>query len=297
MDALRTPDDRFADLPGYPFAPHYVDIPDGDGGTLRVHHLDEGRPRRAGRAPAPRRAVVELPLPPHDPGARRRRAPGRRARPRRLRSLRQAGRAHRLHLRPPRRLAQRPRVRRPRPAATSPSSARTGAGCSACGSSPRSPTASPRVVAANTFLPTGDGKPGDAFLAWQKFSQEVPEMPDRAPSSTAAAPPTSPARSSPPTTPRSRTRPTRRAPGSSRCSCPPRPTTPSRRANRAAWEVLAAFDRPFLCAFSDEDPITAGNERHLISRIAGAAGPAPHDHRGRRPLPPGGPRPRSWPRS
>ena len=48
MDALRTPDDRFADLPGYPFEPHYVDIPDGDGGTLRVHHLDEGdRTRRS----------------------------------------------------------------------------------------------------------------------------------------------------------------------------------------------------------------------------------------------------------
>ena len=30
---LRTPDERFADLPGYPFAPHYVDVPDGDGGN------------------------------------------------------------------------------------------------------------------------------------------------------------------------------------------------------------------------------------------------------------------------
>jgi len=44
MDALRTPDDRFADLPGYPFEPRYAEIPDGDGGTLRVHHLDEGDP-------------------------------------------------------------------------------------------------------------------------------------------------------------------------------------------------------------------------------------------------------------
>ena len=33
MDTLRTPDDRFADLPGYPFEPHYVDIPDGEGGS------------------------------------------------------------------------------------------------------------------------------------------------------------------------------------------------------------------------------------------------------------------------
>ncbi len=44
MDALRTPDERFADLPGFPFQPHYVEVPSGDGGTLRVHYLDEGPP-------------------------------------------------------------------------------------------------------------------------------------------------------------------------------------------------------------------------------------------------------------
>ncbi len=38
MKALRTPDECFADLPGYPFAPHYFE---GAGG-LRMHHLDEG---------------------------------------------------------------------------------------------------------------------------------------------------------------------------------------------------------------------------------------------------------------
>jgi len=39
MDLLRTPDERFADLPGYAFAPHYHTI---DG--IRVHYVDEGRP-------------------------------------------------------------------------------------------------------------------------------------------------------------------------------------------------------------------------------------------------------------
>jgi haloalkane dehalogenase len=34
-----------------------------------------------------------------------------------------------------------------------------------------------RIVAANTFLPTGDIPPGEAFLRWQKFSQEMPELP------------------------------------------------------------------------------------------------------------------------
>ncbi|MBP9931183.1 MAG: tRNA adenosine(34) deaminase TadA [Rhodoferax sp.] len=44
-DALRTPDDRFADLPGYPWQPHYLsDLPALAG--LRLHYLDEG-PRDA----------------------------------------------------------------------------------------------------------------------------------------------------------------------------------------------------------------------------------------------------------
>jgi haloalkane dehalogenase len=38
MDIYRTPDDRFQDLPGYPFAPHYAEI-----GGMRMHYLDEGR--------------------------------------------------------------------------------------------------------------------------------------------------------------------------------------------------------------------------------------------------------------
>lgn len=42
-DALRTPEARFADLPGYPWAPHYVsDLPALAG--LRLHYLDEGPP-------------------------------------------------------------------------------------------------------------------------------------------------------------------------------------------------------------------------------------------------------------
>jgi haloalkane dehalogenase len=37
MDVFRTPDERFANLPGYPYEPHYVEV---DG--LRLHHIDEG---------------------------------------------------------------------------------------------------------------------------------------------------------------------------------------------------------------------------------------------------------------
>lgn len=42
MQYLRTPDERFENLEDYPFQPHYLQIADGEGGELRVHYLDEG---------------------------------------------------------------------------------------------------------------------------------------------------------------------------------------------------------------------------------------------------------------
>jgi haloalkane dehalogenase len=37
VEIMRTPDERFDSLPGYPFAPHYAEV---DG--LRIHYLDDG---------------------------------------------------------------------------------------------------------------------------------------------------------------------------------------------------------------------------------------------------------------
>lgn len=37
MDAFRTPDERFENLPGYDFTPHYADV-----NGLRMHYVDEG---------------------------------------------------------------------------------------------------------------------------------------------------------------------------------------------------------------------------------------------------------------
>ncbi len=42
MEFVRTPEDRFTALEGYPFEPKYVSVDDGDGGQLRMHYLDEG---------------------------------------------------------------------------------------------------------------------------------------------------------------------------------------------------------------------------------------------------------------
>ncbi len=41
MQVLRTPDERFVDLPGFPFSPRYVDDLPGYAG-IRIHYLDEG---------------------------------------------------------------------------------------------------------------------------------------------------------------------------------------------------------------------------------------------------------------
>lgn len=46
MQVLRTPDERFANLEGYDFAPHYAIVTDDDGTALRIHYVDEG-PRDA----------------------------------------------------------------------------------------------------------------------------------------------------------------------------------------------------------------------------------------------------------
>ncbi|MEV1244136.1 haloalkane dehalogenase [Nonomuraea sp. NPDC050022] len=52
------------------------------------------------------------------------------------------------------------------------------------------------------------------------------------------------------------------------------PDDPAAPANRAAWQVLTTLDRPFLVAFSDGDPITGGMGPILKKSMAGAAGRA-----------------------
>jgi haloalkane dehalogenase len=42
MQVLRTPDDRFAPLPGYAFEPHYADVVADGLEPIRMHYLDEG---------------------------------------------------------------------------------------------------------------------------------------------------------------------------------------------------------------------------------------------------------------
>ena len=47
MNVIRTPDERFENLPGFAFEPHYLQVPDAKFDSLRMHYVDEG-PRDTG---------------------------------------------------------------------------------------------------------------------------------------------------------------------------------------------------------------------------------------------------------
>jgi haloalkane dehalogenase len=131
-----------------------------------------------------------------------------------------------------------------------------------------------RVVAANTFLPTGDDRPPDAFFAWRSFSQTVPEMPIGKIVAGACKRPVAPevvAAYDAPFPDETFKAGARAFP----MLVPVTTDDPATEPNRAAWKGLERFDRPFLTAFSDGDPITRGGDKQLHRRIPGTKG-QPH---------------------
>ncbi len=53
---------------------------------------------------------------------------------------------------------------------------------------------------------------------------------------------------------------------------PTSPDDPAAAANRRAWDALTRWDKPFLCAFGDGDPITGGMAPILRRAVPGAHG-------------------------
>jgi haloalkane dehalogenase len=262
MEILRTPDERFHDLPGYPFAPHYVEV-----GGLRMHYVDEG----AGRP------VLLLHGEPSWSYLYRKMIPliasaGLRAIAPDLvgfgRSDKPAAREDYSYQRHMDWLTAFVAALDLRDATL------VGQDWGGLLGLRLAAEQAPRfagIVAANTGLPTGDQKPPDAFFAWQAFSQSVPVLPVGGIVSrgctTTLAPEVVAAYEAP--------FPDERYKAGARqfpLLVPTRPDDPASEANRAAWEVLKRWDKPFLTAFSDKDPITRGGERVLQKLIPGAAG-------------------------
>lgn len=50
---------------------------------------------------------------------------------------------------------------------------------------------------------------------------------------------------------------------------PTLPTSPSFEAQGKAWEFFSTFEKPFLCAFADNDPVTAGLDAQFKERVPG----------------------------
>ena len=131
-----------------------------------------------------------------------------------------------------------------------------------------------RVVTSNTMLPTGDHSPGDAFLQWQKFSQETPVFPVGqivSKGSVTDLPEAVIAAYDAPFPDESYKEGARQFP----TLVPIAPDNPESQANRVAWKVLMGFQKPWLCTFGDSDPITAAAAPVIQKLIPGCQG-QPH---------------------
>jgi haloalkane dehalogenase len=274
MEILRTPDERFEGLEAYEFSPQYVEVPAGEGGAgLRVHYLDEG-PREATEtvlllhgepswsylyrtmvpvlADAGLRVVV-----PDLVGFGRSDKPAERADYSYARHVEwmRAALFDELDLSGLTLVGQ------------------DWGGLVGLRLVAEHPERFRQVVAANTGLPTGDFDMGPAFLAWQHYSQEDPEFPVGrivAGGCKTALSPRVVAAYDAPFPDQSYKAGARQFP----MLVPCRPDDPASEPNRRAWEVLKGFGKPFLCAFSDGDPITRGADRAFLDLVPGTRGQA-----------------------
>lgn len=273
METLRTPDARFENLPGFPFAPHYAEIPDGEGGALRVHYLDEGR-----REAAPvllmhgepswcflyRKTIQILVQAGHRVIAPDLVGFGRSDKPASPTDYTYARHVAwmRVALLDALALGDLTLVGQDwgaliglRLVAEHPDRFR-------------------RVAVANGFLPTGDETLPEAFFRWQRFSQRAREFDVGRVIRNGTVAPLAPEVAAAYDAPF----PDDRYKAGARIFpslVPTRPDDPASEANRRAWEALRRWERPFLTAFSDSDPIMAGAERPFQEQVPGAKG-QPH---------------------
>jgi haloalkane dehalogenase len=270
MELLRTPNDRFADLPDFPFEPRYTPVAADDGSDVRVAHVEvgEGRPVLLMHGEPSWSFLYRHVMPIVADAGLRAIAPdlvgfGRSDKP-----AAQSDYTYARHV-------------------TWMSAwleavdltdvvlfAQDWGGLIGLRLVAAHPDRFAAVVVANTGLPTGDQRMSEAFLRWQEFSRtserfdisrivgngtvggltqaEVAAYDAPFPNDSFKAG----ARIFPSLVPTS-------------------PEDPAAADQRRAWAALAAWEKPFVTAFSDADPITAGWERPFHELVPGASG-SPH---------------------
>ncbi len=274
MDALRTPDDRFEGLPDWPYEPRHVEVAagDGSGDTLRVAYVDEGPgeadPVLLMHGEPSWSYLYRHMIPVLVAAGHRVVAPdlvgfGRSDKP-----VDQDDYTYARHVAWMMHWLEQVDLR----GATL--VCQDWGGLIGLRLVTGAPDRFARVVTANTFLPTGDRDPGDAFFAWQRMSQEV-EIFDcgavvQMGTTTDLAEEVVAAYNAPFPT-QDHVAGARKFP----LLVPAAPDDPEAPANRAAWEVLEQWDKPFLTAFSDADPITRGGDLAFQQLVPGATG-QPH---------------------
>jgi haloalkane dehalogenase len=263
MESLRTPDDRFADLPDYRFAPHYTMLRDG----LRMHHVDEG--------PADAEVVLMLHGEPSWSYLYRHMVPvfanaglravapdlvgfGKSDKPTRIDDY-----SYQRHVDWLLEWVEALDLRR------------ITLVCQDWGSllglrlAAEHEERFDRIVVANGFLPTGDRDPGPAFKVWRAFATRSPVLPigrivatgsKRKLSATERAAYDAPY-------------PSAKYKAGARAFPRLVPTSsddPAAPANRAAWERLGAWEKPFLTLFGKLDPILGRADVPLQQHVPGA---------------------------
>jgi haloalkane dehalogenase len=268
MDVLRAPDERFTDLPDFPYAPHYTEITDASGVQLRIAAIDEG-PRDA----APilllhgeptwsflyRKIIAGLVAAGHRAVAPDLIGFGRSDKP--------SDRADYTYERHVKWMSDWLVANDLRGITLF---CQDWGGLIGLRLVAAFPERFARVVAANTFLPEGSGAT-PAFEAWLAFSQSVPVFPTGMIINGGSVRELSEVERNAYEAPypdESYKAGARQFPA----LVPVKPDMPSVAENKEAWKVLERFEKPFLTAFGDSDPITKGADARLQARIPGCRG-------------------------
>ncbi len=263
MKILRTPDERFLNLPGYAFEAHYADVSD-----MRMHYLDEGPvdadPVLLLHGEPSWSYLYRTMIPSIVKGGLRAIAPdligfGKSDKP-----AAQKDYSYEKHVAWMKKFIEKVHLRN------------ITLVCQDWGSliglrlAAENQDRFDRIVLANGGLPTGDGKIPTVFRIWRAFARFSPWFPigrivqfgtvsELSPEIVAAydAP-------FPDSTYKAGTRAFPRL-------VPTTPDDPAAPANREAWEIFRNWRKPFLTAFSNRDPITRGLDKAFVERVPGAS--------------------------
>src|SRR5215813_10382618 len=238
MEILRTPDERFNNMPGFNFTPHYVEV-----SGLRIHYIDEGTPTAAPvlmlHGEPSWSYLYRKMIPIITASGRRAVAPdlagfGRSDKPARREDYTyqfhvdmMTGLIESLDLREITLFGQ------------------DWGGLIGLRIAAENPDRFARIVAANTGLPTGDQPMSEGFLRWREYSQKVENFHVGGVIKGACKTPLSDeiiaAYDAP--FPDDRYKAGARA---FPLLVPARPDDPASAANRKAWESLTRWNKPFL---------------------------------------------------